>query len=111
MTYEQFDELFEKRVNALRETGKTKGLKYTIDTGDRLANFKACCTQGITPLIVWEVFFRKHWSAIEYFLKTGQNIGEDICNTHIHDCIMYLHLLEGLIKESQNENLTHPSKS
>src|SRR4030043_406357 len=114
MTYEEFDQLFEARVQELRETGKTKGLKYTLGAGDRLANFKACCTQGLTPLMVWEVFFRKHWSSIEYFLKTGQNIGEDICDTHIHDCIMYLHLLEGLVKENrlkelENENLAYSS--
>lgn len=100
MTYKQFDDLFEARVEKLRETGKTKGLKYTLGTGNRLANFNSCVS-GITPIQIWEVFFRKHWTSIEYFLQTGKNLGEDICDTHIHDCIMYLFLLEGLIKEKK----------
>lgn len=100
MTHQEFNELFEARVEALRETGRTKGTKYTIGRDDRLINFKESVS-GITPLQIWEVFFRKHWSAIEYFLKTGKNYGEDICDTHIHDCIMYLILLEGLIKEDR----------
>ena len=102
MTYKEFNELFEARVELLRETGKTKGVKYTVGSDDRLANFRGCVS-GITSLQVWEVLFRKHWCAIEYFLKTGLNMGEDICDTHIHDCIMYLFLLEGLIKEQRLE--------
>jgi len=102
MTYQQFELLFEERVELLRETGRTKGVKYTIGSNDRLANFRNCVS-GVTPIQVWEIFFRKHWNAIEYFLKTGINIGEDICDTHIHDCIMYLFLLEGLILEQRLE--------
>ena len=98
MTQNEFKKMFAERVEKLQETGRTKGVKYTIGRDDRLINFKESVS-GITPLQCWEVFFRKHWSAIEYFLKTGENIGEDICDTHIHDCIMYLFLLEGLIKE------------
>lgn len=105
MTYKEFDKLFESRVEKLKETGKTKGVKYTKGSEDRLVSFKDCVS-GITPLQVWEIFFRKHWSSIEYFLKTGQNIGEDICDTHIHDCIMYLFLLEGLIKDTKTMEIT-----
>jgi hypothetical protein len=98
MTHKEFDALFDARIAALRETGATKGKKYTLGANDRLINFKTNAS-GLRPEQVWEVFFRKHWSAIEYFLKTGENIGEDICDTHIHDSIMYLILLEGLIKD------------
>jgi hypothetical protein len=102
MTYEEFDVLFELRVKALRETGKTKGLKYTEGSGDRLDNFKREAEAiGLTPLQVWSVYFGKHLSAAKHYIKTGKNIGEDVCNTHVHDCIMYLFLLEGLIKEQQ----------
>lgn len=87
-------------MDALRETVQTKGLKYTEGSGDRLANFKKEAAEiGLTPLQVWSVYFGKHLSAIKHYLKTGQNIGEDICDTHIHDCIMYLFLLEGLVKD------------
>jgi hypothetical protein len=103
MTYKEFEELFDKRVAALKETSQTKGRKYTAGSEDRLKNFKGCMPR-LDPLHVWEVFFRKHWTSIEYFLNTGENIGEDICDTHINDCIMYLFLLEGLIRE---ERLVH----
>lgn len=107
MTKLEFSKLFDARIQMLIGTGKTKGVKYTEGSDDRLANFKVL-EPRIPRLIVWEVFFRKHLSSIFYYLKTGQNIGEDICDTHIHDCIMYLLLLEGLIKEIRNENNTHP---
>ena len=101
MTYEEFDLLFEARVKALVDTGKTKGLKYTEGTGDRLANFKKeAADADLSPLQVWSIYFGKHLSAIRHYIKTGKNIGEDICDTHIHDCIMYLFLLEALIKDS-----------
>lgn len=102
MTYEEFDQIFDARIAALRETGQTKGLKYTEATGDRLANFKReAADLGLTPIQVWAVYFGKHLSAVKHFIKTGKNIGEDICDTHIHDCVMYLLLLEGLIKEGR----------
>jgi hypothetical protein len=101
MTPEEFTKMFDARVEALRETGRIKGKKYTVGDVDRFKNFKDL-EPRVSRLVTWEVFFRKHWSAIEYFLKTGENIGEDICDTHIHDCIMYLILLEGLIKEGRN---------
>lgn len=100
MTHEQFNELFESRVEALRETGRTKGKKYTVGANDRLKNFKDLMPR-VSPLQVWDVFFSKHLAAIRYYLATRENIGEDICDTHIHDAIMYLFLLEGLIKESR----------
>jgi hypothetical protein len=104
MTHEEFDQLFEKRVELLRETGRVKGLKYTQGSGDRLANFtKDAETLGLTSLQIWRVYFHKHFTAIQYFLNSGKNIGEDIINTHVHDCIMYLFLLEGLIKEQRKE--------
>lgn len=105
MTFAEFDQLFESRIKALTETRNTKGRKYTEGDEDRLKNFKDL-EPRVDRLVVWEILFHKHWSAIQYFLKTKQNIGEDICDTHIHDCIMYLHLLEGLIKEKQLENFS-----
>ena len=107
MTQQEFQKLFDERVAKLIETGKTKGVKYTVSAEDRLVNFKALLPR-MTPFQVWEVFFSKHWSAIQYFLTTGKNTGEDICDTHIHDCIMYLFLLEGLVKETQIDISTQP---
>ena len=99
MTQTDFQKLFNERIEKLLETDRTKGVKYTVSAEDRFANFKSL-EPRVSSLQVWEVFFSKHWSAIQYFLLTGKNIGEDICDTHIHDCIMYLLLLEGLIKDS-----------
>jgi hypothetical protein len=101
MTQADFQKLFDDRVAKLIETGKTKGVKYTVSAEDRLANFKSLLPR-MTPLQVWEVFFSKHWSAIQYYLSTGKNIGEDVRDTHVHDAIMYLFLLDALIKEMQD---------
>lgn len=100
LTYRDFDELFEARVEKLRETGLTKGRKYTLSTGDRLANFKQEAEElGLTPFQVWHVFFNKHVRAVADFCRRGQSIGEELVENHIHDCLMYLFLLEGLIAE------------
>lgn len=102
MTLEEFDNMVRQRVDALKETSQIKGMKYTEGSEDRLTNFKML-EPRVSRLVVWEVYFKKHLSAIDYFLKTGENIGEDICDAHIHDCIMYLLLLEGLIKDKNHE--------
>ena len=100
LTYRDFDKLFEARVEKLRETGRTKGRKYTLGTGDRLASFKEEADQiGLTPYQVWHVFFNKHLRVIQLFLFTGHNPGEELAENHLHDCIMYLFLLEALIAE------------
>jgi len=109
MTYEDFSKLFDERVSKLIETGAIKGKKYTEGSGDRLFNFKKEALEAnLTPLQIWSVYFGKHLSAIRYYLRSGENIGEDICDTHIHDCIMYLFLLEGLIRE-QNPKEQSPN--
>jgi len=100
LTYKNFDALFEARVEKLRETGLTKGRKYTLSTGDRLANFKQEAEElGLTPFQVWHVFFNKHVRAVADFCRRGQSIGEELVENNIHDCLMYLFLLEGLIDE------------
>ena len=94
MTYNDFDDLFEARVEKLRETSDTKGVKYTAGSNDRLANFKNCVS-GLTPLQVWEVFFRKHWNAIKYYLKTKQKC--HTCSRHVQTSSnMFIHVQDNL---------------
>ena len=100
--YEEFDKLFEARVEKLREIGRTKGRKYTKHTGDRLCNFKEEAeTLGTTPEKVLHTFYNKHWRAIEDYINNGSDIGEELVENHITDAIMYLFLLEGLIAEKR----------
>ena len=102
MTYEKFDELFEARVEKLREIGRTKGRKYTKHSGDRLGNFKEEAQRlGLSPSEVWHVFFDKHLQAIEDYIRTGESCGPELVENHITDALMYLFLLEALIADER----------
>ena len=101
MTHEKFDKLFEARVEKLREIGRTKGHKYAGDA-DRLANFKEEGKElDLPPEKVLHVFLNKHLRAIGHYCSTGQNLGEELVENHITDALMYLFLLEGLVKYLQ----------
>ena len=104
LEHKNFDELFEKRVEVLRGIGRTKGRKYTKHSEDRLSNFKEEAMQlDLTPLQVWHVLFNKHMRAIEDFLRTEENFGEELVENHLTDALMYLFLLEGLIADKRTE--------
>lgn len=78
-----------------------KGRDYAGDA-DALANFKAAAEQlGVDPNVIWAVYAHKHWSAIMSFVKNGQVESEPI-EGRIHDCILYLFLLLGLIEDAKS---------
>lgn len=79
-----------------------KGHDYAGD-GDALANFKEAAKQlGVSPYVIWYVYFHKHWSAIQTFLREGDVASEPI-EGRVHDAILYLFLLLGLIQDSAIE--------
>lgn len=104
MTGKDFSELL--RLARIREDNilKAKGDDYTIDQADkdRLFNFKEIATLvGITPQQVWAVYFLKHVFSVLAYIK-GKKESEPI-EGRKDDCVNYLHLLEGLIKDSGGE--------
>lgn len=89
----------------------SKGQDYT-DNGegnvdeDRLFNFKEVGKRfGISPLLVWGIYWTKHNNAIEKFIRTGTVASEPI-EERIKDARNYLALGAALIEDLREENLT-----
>jgi hypothetical protein len=82
-----------------------KGHDYAGD-GDALANFKKDderlrkIVQNDPVLAKWYIYFDKHYEAVMTFLEEGDVKSEPI-EGRIHDAILYLFLLLGLIEEKK----------
>lgn len=101
MKYSEFDRMQEERFEKIREIGRTKGMKYTEHTGDRLANFKQEAEELRLPILqVWHVYFAKHYSAVKAFVNSGgADVGEELVENHLTDMMVYCLLLEGIVRD------------
>lgn len=82
---------------------KSKGDDYTRHEADRLSNFKRGAAQiGVSPLVVWAIYFNKHIDAIMAFIKTGKAESEAI-EGRFDDAVNYLYLLEGLLEDERRK--------
>lgn len=106
MNRETFQVLMKEEFEKLLETNTKKGHDYAGDE-DALANFKETAkATGITPEQAWSVFATKHWSAIMVYVREGAVQSEPV-EGRIHDAILYLLLLLGLVREkSQQDSLS-----
>lgn len=99
MTTKEFLELREKLNLFCEHIMLEKGKVYTRDSGDKLANFKRTALEvGVSPQMVWAIFFKKHLDALMYFVQSGVEGPEGI-ESNIADARNYLDLLYGIIKE------------
>lgn len=99
MNRREFSILRDAAYAEIASINDVKGHDYAGDN-DALANFKeAASALGVSPYTIWYVYFHKHWSAIQTFLKEGDVASEPI-EGRIYDAILYLFLLLGLIQDS-----------
>ena len=88
----------------IAEINDAKGQDYA-GYDDALKNFKdAAAEMGVSPYTIWFVYFHKHLSAIRTFLREGEVASEPI-EGRIHDAILYLFLLLGLIHDMRELEL------
>lgn len=100
MTHKEFEKVFDENLAIIRDIALTKGADYSSGS-DRLSNFKENAFQlGLSPVQVWGVYASKHWNAISAYVRKGQVESEPI-ESRIHDEILYLFLLLGLIEDSK----------
>jgi hypothetical protein len=98
MNRREFSEFRDKHYAEIAAINDAKGKDYAGDE-DALANFKAAARDlGLTPFQVWSVYHHKHQSAIDSFIREGKVESEPI-EGRIHDAILYLFLLLGLIED------------
>lgn len=105
-----FTELRDRHYAAIAEINDRKGHDYAGDD-DALANFKKDdqrlrkIVQNDPKLAKWYVYFDKHYEAVMTFLEEGDVKSEPI-EGRIHDAILYLFLLLGLIEDMKAEDGT-----
>lgn len=81
----------------------TKGHDYTSGSDDRLLNFRTAAeAAGVSIEQAWYVYFFKHLSAVQTYVKHGQVESEPI-RGRIVDCINYLLLLWLIVREKDPE--------
>ena len=98
MTRTEFQALMNLHYDQIIGINDTKGNDYAGEE-DALRNFKEQAQEyGLSPEQVWGVFFGKHLKAIQTFVRDGDVASEPI-EGRIHDAILYLFLLLGLIEE------------
>lgn len=114
MTPQDFDLLLGRLVNDEVDILSSKGHDYT-DNGegnedeDRLFNFKEVGKRlGISPLLVWGIYWTKHNNAIEKFIRTGAVASEPI-EERIKDARNYLALGAALIEDLRDEEEDKPT--
>jgi len=98
--YELCDHIYQKELMPIM---KGKGQAYS-GQDDKLGNFKRIAVQyGISPYLVWAIYFNKHKDALDAWLRGEYHDTEPI-NGRIDDLINYLFLLRGLIMEKEMED-------
>ena len=100
MSPKEFNLLIDKTFIKIEELSATKGSEYAAGS-DRLENFKTNgLVFGVPPESVCGIFMDKHYRAIQSFIRTGIVYSEPI-EGRIDDCILYLLLLKGIIKDKE----------
>ena len=103
MTNDQFMQILEARLNAIRDLCTIKGQEYGKDVMIRLCQFKKIAErQNITPEKALRVLVTKHLTAIDDHIdriSEGEVAPLEKWDEWLGDEILYAILLEGLIVE------------
>lgn len=105
MTAKEFENLTMALTDRRNAIVASKRPDYTNDSVDVLANFKETAKRyGITPLQVFGVFFQKHITAIDAYIKNPDRKASEPIPDRIADAINYLELFNALAYEKEHHN-------
>jgi len=103
MTRDDFDKLIATFTDNRKKIQKSKGEAYS-GREDALDNFKRGAKKsGVSPLVVWNVYFSKHLDAIDAYIRGDYCDSEPIAGRFM-DAINYLELGYGLINDGCEAN-------
>ena len=105
MTTEEFKILFDNEImpaiRSMRDAGQKE---YAHDADEIFANFNRVSNSlNCDRRKVLMTYFLKHVDGINAFIKGHKSQREDVTG-RITDCIVYLMLLWGMIKEERSNN-------
>jgi hypothetical protein len=95
----------DKMIEDCLHTLKTKGAEYTVNSVDRLANFRGVAEDTGVPMEkAWAIFWNKHVRAIMAYVKNGCKVQSDEpIRGRVMDCIVYLLLFTKMIAEIEGK--------
>lgn len=99
MTNKKFEEIRQVLDTECVTLLTTKGREYA-NGKDRLSNFKEI--EGVDPLLVWYIFFKKHVNAIEFAVKNKKTLSESM-HSRFMDARNYIDLGFALMVERFEE--------
>lgn len=101
----KFDEVLEARLKKARETLAFKVKEYATEA-DRFHNFRvAGRIAGVTPEKALYGMWLKHIVSVIDIIENPFNLDEALIDEKIGDCVNYLLLLEGLLKERYEKRI------
>lgn len=98
------DPVFARRFADCIDLIKAKNSDYTGGQAkrDRIAHFREAARDLDLPILkIWQVFTRKHWSAIQKFVNGGTLESEPV-DGRINDIINYMVLLGAIIDDKKD---------
>ena len=100
MNRADFNVLIDEFTKGRKEIQASKGTAYSGEK-DALDNFKRNAVKnGVSPLVVWNIYFSKHLDAIDSYIRGEYKDTEPIAGRFM-DAINYLELGYGLIAENE----------
>lgn len=107
MNRDEFETFLDDTYGELIDLNASKGHDYAGDE-NVFANFdRGAEKYGLTREQVLGIFLSKHLDAIDTFIREGQVESEPI-EGRIHDAVMYLLLLLGMVSETSSDGFTEP---
>jgi hypothetical protein len=102
MTHKAFEALVEEQFEEMRSMGYAKGIEYSNNEADRLANFKEVGIEaGVDAQVVCYLYLMKHMRAIASYVKHGKGFSNEPIEGRIRDAQLYLALLNALIVDQR----------
>lgn len=99
MHFKNMESILERRLNLIRNTLNYKAAEYAQDT-DRFHNFRiAARISNTTMEKALKGMMLKHEVSVQDMVEDPHQVTEKMIDEKIGDCINYLILLEGVLKE------------
>lgn len=100
MNSKEFESLLAQTFQTMQFLTRTKGEEYKGAEDEQLGNFYRGATDaGVSPHVVWLVFFNKHFDAVKSFVRNGKVLSQEHIEGRIDDAILYLVLFKALVRD------------
>lgn len=108
MTHQEFEAFFSRTVAEIRTLAVRKGADYSPGENRFSHFYDEAGELNLSPEQIWAVFAGKHWRSIRSYTSNPDHpLSEDVIS-RIHDLIVYLILLAGMVEDSRHPPVAPP---